>query len=176
MLPLNTARGWQTRTDWAEGSVNLGQLDDVLSQAGEADTIPVMVCHHPLTPFQGAGLETRTRRGETASDLLAESPLRLLMTGQVHTPHAEQISSGSGSYLAVSAGTLALRLRSSPPGFNVIDVESNGLTVSPLHLQEDAFVPLPSWTFAWTGAADRQASQGLLRASVHAPPERRTSH
>jgi 3',5'-cyclic AMP phosphodiesterase CpdA len=157
LLPLNTARGWQTRTNWAEGSVNLGQLDDLLSQTGEANTIPVMVCHHPFTPFQGAGLQTRTRRGETASDLLAESPVRLLMTGHVHTPHAEQISSGAGSYLAVSAGTLSLRLRSSPPGFNVIDVDATGVKVSPLHLQEDAFVPLPSRTFAWTGAAGGSA-------------------
>lgn len=149
LLPLNTARGWQTRTNWAEGSVDLDHLDDLLAQTGEADTIPVMVCHHPFSPFAGAGLRTRTRRGDRASERLAESPVRLLMTGHVHTPHAEQIISEAGAYIAVSAGTLSLRLRASPAGFNVVDINAHGLTVSPHFFETGAFSPLPSRTFTW---------------------------
>lgn len=150
LLPLNTARGWQSRANWAEGSVALDQLEDMLSEANEADTIPIMVCHHPFTPFSGAGLRTRTRRGDIASGRLAESPVRLLMTGHVHTPHMDRIKASSGEYIALSAGTLSLRLRSSPPGFNVVDVDAEGMTVSPFTFDHDTFAPLPSMRLAWT--------------------------
>ncbi|MFN3912680.1 metallophosphoesterase, partial [Hyphomonas sp.] len=150
LLPLNTSRGWQTRANWAEGSVNLGHLDEMISQAETEEKIPILVCHHPFTPFAGAGLRTRTRRGDAASARLAESRIQLLMTGHVHTPHVERIQSPSGQYMAVSAGTLSLRLRASPPGFNVIDVDMSGMTVVPFSFEEDAFSALPGQRFEWT--------------------------
>ncbi len=153
LLPLNTARGWQSRANWAEGSVALDQLDEMISEADDADAISIMVCHHPFTPFSGAGLRTRTRRGEVASARLAESPVRLLMTGHVHTPHMERIQAAGGEYIALSAGTLSLRLRSSPPGFNIVDVDEHGMTVSPFVFDHDAFAPLPTQRLDWTGAS-----------------------
>ncbi len=158
LFPLNTSRGWQTRTNWAEGSVDLKDLDGMITAAASAGDVPVMVCHHPFTPFSGAGLRTRTRRGDEASVRLASSPFRLLLTGHVHTPHAEWIHDRSGSYLAVSAGTLSLRLRRAPPGFNVLDLDAEGLRVTPFTLEDGAFVPLAERAFSWThdGAASAQ--------------------
>ena len=154
LLPLNTARGWQSRANWAEGSVALDELDEMISEADDAGAVPIMVCHHPFTPFSGAGLTTRTRRGDVASERLARSPVRLLMTGHVHTPHIERIAPGSGEYIALSAGTLYLRLRASPPGFNIVDIDANGLSVAPYTYNHDTFEPLPSARLDWTEAPD----------------------
>jgi 3',5'-cyclic AMP phosphodiesterase CpdA len=156
LFPLNTSRGWQTRTNWAEGSVDIEDLVDIITAAASASEVPVMVCHHPFTPFSGAGLRTRTRRGDEASVRLASSPFRILLTGHVHTPHAEWIHDASGSYLAVSAGTLSLRLRSAPPGFNVLALDEAGLTVTPFALEDGAFAPMTGKTFSWTSAPQEQ--------------------
>lgn len=149
-LPLNTARGWQSRTNWAEGSVNLTHLDDLLGHEMREDDIPVMVCHHPFTHLAGAGLRTRTRRGDIASARLAGSPFRMLMTGHVHTPHAERIHSGPGHYLAVSAGTLSHRLRAAPPSFNVLTFRKGDLTITPRNFADGAFTALDAQEFSWT--------------------------
>ena len=148
IYPLNTARGWQTRANWAEGSVRLSHLDDMIDSANAHTGISILTCHHPFTSLPGAGLRTRTRRGEIASARVAQSPIRLLLTGHVHTPHAEQINHDSGSYIAVSAGTLSHRLRKSPPGFNILDVTANNTVVTPYSLKDDAFVAMPAKAFS----------------------------
>lgn len=149
LFPLNTSRGWQTRANWAEGSVDLANLDSMICEAEQNDLIPVMVCHHPFTPLTGAGLRTRTRRGEDASARLEQSSFRLLMTGHVHTPHAEWISGPRGAYLAVSAGTLSLRLRNAPPGFNLVDINETGVSVTPFSFGDERFSRLPRKSFSW---------------------------
>lgn len=149
LLPLNTARGWQSRTNWAEGSVALDQLDSLIAEAESEDHIPIMVCHHPFTPFSGAGLRTRTRRGDAASKRLAASRVQLLMTGHVHTPHMQRISPGNGEYIALSAGTLSLRLRVSPPGFNLVEIDSLGMDVTAFSYLNGDFAASPSERVSW---------------------------
>jgi 3',5'-cyclic AMP phosphodiesterase CpdA len=150
LLPLNTARGWQSRANWAEGSVALDQLNEMIARTEDYDTVHIMVCHHPFTPFSGAGLNTRTRRGEVASERLAGSAVRLLMTGHVHTPHMERIQAASGEYIALSAGTLSLRLRSSPPGFNIVDIDATGMNIAPYVFGHETFEPLPAARLEWS--------------------------
>jgi 3',5'-cyclic AMP phosphodiesterase CpdA len=152
LLPLNTARGWQSRTNWAEGSVSLDQLDSLITEAEAENSIPIMVCHHPFTPFSGAGLRTRTRRGEVASARLAASRVHLLMTGHVHTPHMQRISPGTGDYIALSAGTLSLRLRVSPPGFNLVEIDGLGMNVTAFSYLKEGFTASPSERVSWIGA------------------------
>ena len=147
MLPLNTARGWQSRTNWAEGSVNLTHLEDLLAHDLHPDDVPIMVCHHPFTHLKGAGLSTRTRRGDVASARFAGSPFQMLLTGHVHTPHAERIHSGREHYLAVSAGTLSHRLRAAPPSYNVLQITDDGVTISPFSFIDGKFVALPTQDF-----------------------------
>ncbi len=147
IYPLNTARGWQSRANWAEGSVRLSHLDDAIDAANQTSGIPILTCHHPFTSLPGAGLRTRTRRGDIASERLAQSPIRLLLTGHVHTPHAEHVHHETGHYLAVSAGTLSHRLRKSPPSFNVLEVTPMSITVTPFSLDGDAFAALPAKHF-----------------------------
>lgn len=129
-LPLNTARGWQSRANRAEGSVAPDALDEMISQGAVTGTITILVCHHPFNAFSGAGLTTRTRR-----------------TWSVSPP-------GSGAYIALSAGTLSLRLRTSPPGSNIVDVDPGSLSVSPYACSHETFERPPSTRLDWTEAPD----------------------
>lgn len=118
---LNTSRGWQTRMNWAEGRVNLDDLDKVISHPSQAD-LEIVACHHPFLSPAKAGLQTATKRGEEASRRLAASRVQVLLTGHVHTPHAELIREGQGGYIAITSGTLSTRLRAQPPAFNILSV------------------------------------------------------
>ena len=118
---LNTARGWQTRMNWAEGRVNLDDLDRAIDHSDD-DVLHIVACHHPFVSPTMAGLQTETKRGQEASRRIADSPVQILMTGHVHTPHAELIRDGAGGYIAITAGTLSTRLRAQPPAFNILSV------------------------------------------------------
>ncbi|PKP81554.1 MAG: hypothetical protein CVT79_09110 [Alphaproteobacteria bacterium HGW-Alphaproteobacteria-18] len=118
---LNTARGWQARMNWAEGRVDLDDLDSAIG-AADRDGLRIIACHHPFLSPAKASLQTVTKRGEEASRRVAESPVQIIMTGHVHTPHAEVIRDGSGGYIAITAGTLSTRLRAQPPAFNIVSI------------------------------------------------------
>lgn len=128
---LNTSRGWQARSNWAEGSVNLSRLDAALAPPPSGSRrLRAIACHHPFLHPAKARLRTSTRRGREASRRLAASGVSVLLTGHVHTPHAEIIAEPEGRYLAISAGTLSTRLRAELPSFNLLTVGPNCLTLS----------------------------------------------
>ena len=135
---LNTARGWQARRNWAEGSVNLDDLDDVLirAAASEAD-VKLIACHHPFHSLPGAPLRTRTRRGRRAADKVAASHVQMVLTGHVHTPSVGLRQRANGCYLAVSSGTLSVRLRAEPPSFNLIRLEEGELRIDRCDVHAD---------------------------------------
>jgi hypothetical protein len=66
----------------------------------------------------------------------------------------ERIAPGSGEYIALSAGRLSLRLRASRPGFNIVDVDAGGLSVSTYVYNHEIFEPLSSARLDWTEAQD----------------------
>lgn len=127
---LNTARGWQARRNWAEGSV---RLDDLAAQAnaetGAGENLLALICHHPFLAPPGAPLHVATRRGGRASDLMSASAARLLLTGHVHTPSAAIYETQSGRYLNVTSGTLSKRRRKSPSSFNILDIDRGAVRV-----------------------------------------------
>lgn len=137
---LNTARGWQARRNWAEGSVDLEDLDGIL-QRDAAEDIRLLSCHHPFIPPTDTPLQTATRRGHRASSRLGGSPVNVLLTGHVHAPQAEIIRVPDGGYVAVTSGTLSMRLRDVPPSFNVLDFDGSIMSVSALSYEGNSFVP-----------------------------------
>lgn len=149
--PLNTARGWQARHNWAEGSVRLSDLQDVIVAGEGKRRVRLIACHHPFKSLRGALLRTETKRGELASQMLAESRIDAILTGHVHTPHAEEIVEPGGRYLAISAGTLSLRLRRAPPSFNMLEVQQDALEVTPMSLADNVFQPLAPFRFGLDG-------------------------
>ncbi len=126
---LNTSRGWQTRMNWAEGRVNLDDLDRAISASG-VDAVHVLACHHPFLSPAKASLQTATKRGEEASRRVAGSPVQIVLNGHVHTPHAELVREHAGNYLAITAGTLSTRLRAQPPSFNILSIRDGMLVLN----------------------------------------------
>jgi hypothetical protein len=57
----------------------------------------------------------------------------------VHAPQAELIRTNEGSYVAVTSGTLSMRLRDVPPSFNVLDFDGNVMSVSALIYEGNSF-------------------------------------
>ncbi|MAN45781.1 MAG: metallophosphoesterase [Alphaproteobacteria bacterium] len=128
---LNTARGWQVRRNWAEGSVDLEDLDEAIVRAGEQKAdMKLLACHHPFRSLPHAPLRVRTRRGRRACDKVAASHIQMVLTGHVHTPSAVLRQRANGAYLAVSSGTLSTRLRAEPPSFNMIRLENDQIDIS----------------------------------------------
>ncbi|WP_084399785.1 metallophosphoesterase family protein [Henriciella aquimarina] len=141
---INTSRGWQTRRNWAEGSVNLEDLEDAIAgteAAARAGKTVFMICHHPFLSPPDAPMRTATRRGRRASRRLAQSPAGFLLTGHVHTPSVTVVDDRDQAYIAVSAGTLSTRIRTSPASFNLIDLTNGQCQVSVYKLHGDRFVP-----------------------------------
>lgn len=136
---LNTARGWQVRRNWAEGSVDLEDLDALVSEQASED-IRLLSCHHPFVPPTDAPLHTETRRGRRASWKLGKSPVQVLLTGHVHAPQAEIIRTPEGAYVSVTSGTLSMRLRDVPPSFNVLDFDGSIMSVSAFIYEGRSFV------------------------------------
>lgn len=144
---VNTARGWQARRNWAEGSVDLADLAKAIDTVTQEDSrVGVIACHHPFRSPREAPLRISTRRGDRADVMMSASGAQLLLTGHVHTPSAELwANDGRGSgYINLTSGTLSHRLRTFAPSFNVIDIadgridawsmsyESAGLTAGSL--------------------------------------------
>jgi 3',5'-cyclic AMP phosphodiesterase CpdA len=125
---LNSARGWQARSNWAEGSISTAQLRIALDEIGEQPGI--LVCHHPLKPPATAPLRTRTARGIKASSMVAPSPVRLVLSGHVHGASADLHRYSHGSYLSLTAGTLSTRLREGQPSFSEIVLSGNDIEVT----------------------------------------------
>jgi len=125
---INTARGWQARRNWAEGVVNLDDLDAATRAGGNGPTM--IICHHPFASLPDAPLRTSTIRGAAGEAIMQASPAHLLLTGHVHEPSAAVRRSPKGAYLAVAAGTLSTRLRGHPPSFNRIRTIDDQVTVT----------------------------------------------
>ncbi|MAI88975.1 metallophosphoesterase [Ponticaulis sp.] len=148
VMGLNTSRGWQVRRNWAEGSVNLEDLDDCIERADSIETpVSAIVCHHPFKAVPRSPLQTRTRRGDRASKRLARSPVKMLLTGHVHQPSVHQWREGDGQYLAIGAGTLSNRLRDWPPSFNEILIDDGHITVNAHTFSEGRFSPFKMGSF-----------------------------
>lgn len=144
IVGINTSRGWQTRKNWAEGSVNLEELESAIAaveDAAAAGKTAFLICHHPFLSPPEAPMRTATRRGRRASRRLAQSPVRFLLTGHVHSPSVTVVDDRDQDYVAVSAGTLSTRLRKTPASFNLIDVSEGRCRVIIHNLHGDRFVP-----------------------------------
>jgi len=49
IVPLNTSRGWQAKTDWSLGVVDMAELDEAIDQlqASSPSTVKMIAVHHP---------------------------------------------------------------------------------------------------------------------------------
>lgn len=135
---INTARGLQIRRNWAEGSVNLDELKALITPLHtDQQHLGILIAHHPFLPPKHSTMRIRTSRGRRASTLLANSTTDILLCGHIHKPGADVWTHDNGRYVAITAGTLSTRIRTSPPGFNVIEIDEETIAATHYALHTD---------------------------------------
>jgi len=122
---VNTARGVQPRANWSKGQISRRQAKaaaDWLCGAAD-DQLKVVVCHHPLMEMIGGPMTGRVWGGAAAAWTLSECRVDLVLSGHIHAPFALPYPFGDGRTYAAGAGTLSVRERGVPAGFNIIEAD-----------------------------------------------------
>jgi 3',5'-cyclic AMP phosphodiesterase CpdA len=145
---VNTARGAQPRLNWSKGQIAPAQAR---AAAGWFETAPmaclrVVVCHHPLTEMIGGPMTARVWGGEAAARAFAEGKVDLVLSGHIHAPFAWPYPYGDGRTYAVGAGTLSVRERGVPAGFNVVDIEGAAIRIAALGWTGSHYEPYRTWS------------------------------
>jgi 3',5'-cyclic AMP phosphodiesterase CpdA len=131
---INSARGWQVRLNWSKGEVSRGQAERAARglETSAPRALRVAACHHPLIEPSGEPITARVRGGRFAARRLQQAGVDLILSGHLHAPFVEALPVGDGRTYAVCAGTLSLRERGVPAGFNLIEVEESSVKVTAL--------------------------------------------
>ncbi len=144
---VNTARGAQARPNWSKGVID---LDQTRRAAKKLETAPegalrILACHHPLIEMIGGPMTGDVKRGRDAALIFAAAGVDLVMTGHVHVPFALPIQLGDHCSHAVGAGTLSLRERGVPAGFNLVEWDLNEIRVTAQGWTGSHFEPQRVW-------------------------------
>lgn len=142
-----TARGWQARTNWSKGVIDLDQTRHAAEKLRNAPigALRILACHHPLIEMIGAPMTGEVKRGDAAAAIFAEAGVDLIMSGHVHVPFALPIDLSDRCSYAIGCGTLSHRERGSPPSFNQIDWDAREITVTAVAWLGDRFEPHQTW-------------------------------
>jgi 3',5'-cyclic AMP phosphodiesterase CpdA len=141
IVSLKTAVRAQPRLNWSKGWVSRSALRKCLAAL---DALPpgkkaLVAVHHPLREVGTRGTAL-TVNGMRALTELARRPVLAVLSGHVHDPFDILEDTPAGPVRMIGAGTLSLRLRSTPPSFNEIGWDGERLTVRVRNLDE---VPTP---------------------------------
>jgi 3',5'-cyclic AMP phosphodiesterase CpdA len=147
-VTLNTARGAQWRWNWSKGAVGRRQTDQTLALLADRPNgaLALVACHHPLVEMIGGPMTARVRGGGAAARRLCEGKVDLVLTGHIHAPFVMAYPYGDGHAYAVGAGTLSLRQRGVPAGFNFIEVDAETVTVTALAWSGSRFDIWRTWS------------------------------
>jgi 3',5'-cyclic AMP phosphodiesterase CpdA len=145
---LNTARGAQPRLNWSKGQIARRQVKDAVAwfEASHADCVRIVVCHHPLTEMIGGPMTGRVWGGEAAARDFAEAGVDLVLSGHIHAPFVWPYPFADGKTYAVGAGTLSVRERGVPPGFNVVEIERAAIRIAALQWTGSHYEPSRTWS------------------------------
>jgi 3',5'-cyclic AMP phosphodiesterase CpdA len=147
LAAFNTARGAQPRANWSKGQARAQDAQRVRELLGRTDGLRVAICHHPLMEVTGGPMTGRVWGGQEASRILAEGDVDLILTGHVHMPFAHALPFGDGRTYNVGAGTLSMRERGCPAGFNLIEADEEQIRVTALGWTGSQFEPQRTWGF-----------------------------
>ena len=140
---LHTARRAQMRLDWSLGRVSRADAL-ILSRKLESGAQPVkfVACHHPLIAPGGSQGRAKTKRGEDAADILAQSA-DLVLTGHLHQTFAlPREGEGHVCWFVGASTTFSERTRDEPSGFNEILIEADRMELIHHESREaKSFVP-----------------------------------
>ena len=146
---VNTARAAQLRWNWSKGVIDLEQTRRAAGALKQAPlgALRIIACHHPLIEMEGTPMSGGVRRGEAAAEIFAAAGVDLIVTGHVHVPFAVEIPIGDRRSHAVGAGTLSLRLRGAPAGFNCIQWDDAEIRITPMRWIDDRFDAGETWRY-----------------------------
>ena len=145
---FNTARGVQIRLNWSKGAVAPRQVSRAVRQLGEAapGAVRIVACHHPLVELPHGPMTGDVRGGAHAARRLAEAGADAVLTGHVHAPFMMTLPFGDGQTQAIGAGTLSVRERGAPAGFNMIEIDDLEIRATALAWNGHAMAPWTRWT------------------------------
>jgi 3',5'-cyclic AMP phosphodiesterase CpdA len=131
-VAVNTARGAQWRGNWSKGAIGRRQTDEALALLADRSSgaLAMVTCHHPLVEMIGGPMTGLVHGGEDAARKLCEGGVDLVLTGHIHAPFVMAYPFGDGHAYAVGAGTLSLRQRGVPAGFNLIEADAETFTIT----------------------------------------------
>ncbi|MHB8530510.1 MAG: metallophosphoesterase family protein [Caulobacteraceae bacterium] len=161
---FNTARGMQLRWNWSKGAVSRGQVDAAIAslRARAPGALAILACHHPLVEMIGGPMSGRVRGGEQAARRLCEGGVDLVLTGHIHAPFVWPFPWGHKTAYAVGAGTLSLRERGVPAGFNFIVAHADTIEVSATAWTGSRFETWRTWSLERSDSASATATRALL--------------
>ncbi|WP_293906825.1 metallophosphoesterase [Phenylobacterium sp.] len=142
---INTARGAQPRINWSKGQIAARQARAAVDWFQPDDALRIVVVHHPLIEMLGGPMTARVWGGPKAALRFAEAQVDLVLSGHIHAPFTWPYPCGDGKTYAVGAGTLSVRERGVPPGFNEIEVEAGCIRVTALAWTGSRYEPFRTW-------------------------------
>ena len=104
-------------------------------------------------------MTARVRGGKSAARRLCGADVDIVLSGHLHAPFVEALPFGDGRSYAVGAGTLSLRERGVPPGFNVIDVDGDEMAVSGMAWEAGRLAVRDHWVVPLRSRATEGAGQ-----------------
>ena len=92
-------------------------------------------------------MTARVRGGKRAAHRFVEAGVDLILTGHIHAPFAMAFPHGDERTYAVGAGTLSIRERGAPAGFNLIEFDASEIHVQSLAWSGSHYGDWRQWTF-----------------------------
>lgn len=119
IVPVNTARAWQFRFNWAQGEISRGQTAIAAAELQKAQpgALRIIITHHPLEWPNDAPIKGITRGGPRGLERLIDAGAELFLSGHLHFASTRLVGTRA---LTVSSGTLSRRVRHERPAFTVI--------------------------------------------------------
>jgi 3',5'-cyclic AMP phosphodiesterase CpdA len=145
---VNTARGPQPRLNWSKGQIAPRQVERVIEDlaAEPEEAARIVVCHHPLTEMIGGPMTARVWGGAAAAEAFTKAGVDLVLSGHIHAPFAWPFPYADGRTYAVGAGTLSVRERGVPPGFNTVEIDRATIRIAALAWTGSKFEPYRTWS------------------------------
>lgn len=124
IVPLKTTARAQWRFPWSNGWITEQALAETLAaiDALPAGTRVLVAAHHPLVERNAQG-KLLTRGGNRAMAELAARGVLAVLSGHIHDPFDMVGETPNGPLRMIGAGTLSRRIRSTPPSFNVLEID-----------------------------------------------------
>lgn len=157
IVPYNTARGVQAKTDWSLGVVDMDALDGVIHKLNSVpETVLKMIAvHHPLIYPAMSPLKKETENGKQAVKALSDANIDAVLSGHIHSPFVVERTPGKTDILSIGSGTLSTRRRGVPAGFNHIEVDETTLRITAIDWVDGAFIRRDGWEALRTDLKDK---------------------